>query len=95
MKLEFPRQILEKYSNIKFNDNNFSGSRFFCARTDRQAALSHLSVLQTHIKILFSAHMMYVRILHGYRNEVIISLYNINGFVFITGTKSVYCAVKK
>jgi len=27
MKLQFPRQIFEKYSNMKFNENPYSGSR--------------------------------------------------------------------
>jgi hypothetical protein len=27
MEVEFSRQILEKYSNIRFNENLFSGSR--------------------------------------------------------------------
>ena len=35
IKLEFSRQIFEKYSNIKFHENPFSGSRVFpCWRTD-------------------------------------------------------------
>jgi hypothetical protein len=35
MKLEFSRQILEKYSNINFRENPFSGSRVvLCGRTD-------------------------------------------------------------
>jgi len=35
VKLEFSRQNFEKYSNIKFHENLFSGSRVFpCARTD-------------------------------------------------------------
>ena len=35
MELEFPRQIFEKYSNIKFHENPFSGSRVvLCWRTD-------------------------------------------------------------
>jgi hypothetical protein len=35
MKLEFPRQILEKYSNIKFHENPSSRSRVVpCGRTD-------------------------------------------------------------
>jgi len=34
MKLEFPRQIFEKFSNMKFHDNPFSGSRVPCGRTD-------------------------------------------------------------
>jgi hypothetical protein len=37
MNLEFFRQIFEKYSNIKFNENPFGGSRVvLCGRTDRQ-----------------------------------------------------------
>jgi hypothetical protein len=37
MKLEFPLQILEKYSNIKFNENLSSGSQVVpCGRTGRQ-----------------------------------------------------------
>ena len=45
MKLEFSRQISEKYSNIKFHDNPSSGGRFVpCAQTDRhEEANSHLS----------------------------------------------------
>jgi hypothetical protein len=36
MKLEFSRQIFEKYSNIKFYENPSSGSRAVpCAQTDR------------------------------------------------------------
>jgi hypothetical protein len=35
IKFEFPRQIFEKYSNIKFQENSFSGSRLFsCGQTD-------------------------------------------------------------
>ena len=36
MKAEFYRQILEKYSNVKFHENPFSGSRGVpCGQTDR------------------------------------------------------------
>jgi len=37
MSLAFPRQIFEKYSNVKFRENLFSGSRVFHAdeRSDR------------------------------------------------------------
>jgi len=36
MKLEFSRQIFEKYTNIKFRENLSSGSRVVpCGRTDR------------------------------------------------------------
>jgi len=35
IKFEFSQQIFEKYSNIKFHDNPFSGSRVFpCGQTD-------------------------------------------------------------
>jgi hypothetical protein len=45
MKLEFSRQIFEKYSDIKFNDNPSSWSRVVpCGQTDRhEEANSHLS----------------------------------------------------
>jgi hypothetical protein len=37
MTLEFPRQILEKYTNMKFNENPSSRSRVVpCGQTDRQ-----------------------------------------------------------
>jgi hypothetical protein len=37
MKLELSRQIFEKYSNVKFHENQSSGSRAVsCGRTDRQ-----------------------------------------------------------
>ena len=36
MKLEFSRQILGKFSNIKFHENAYSGSRvLLCGQTDR------------------------------------------------------------
>ena len=45
MKLEFPRQIIEKYTNIKFNKNPSSGSRVVpCGRTDRWTHLRKLIV---------------------------------------------------
>jgi hypothetical protein len=40
MKLEFSRQIFEKYSNIKFHEIPFSGSRDFpCGRTDGETGM--------------------------------------------------------
>jgi len=36
MKLEFSRNIFEKYSNIKFTERRSSGSRVLCGRTDGQ-----------------------------------------------------------
>jgi hypothetical protein len=35
MKLDFPHQIVEKFSNIKFNENLWEASRSM--RTDRQS----------------------------------------------------------
>jgi hypothetical protein len=36
MKLEFSRQIFEKYSNINLHENQFNGSRVVpCGQTDR------------------------------------------------------------
>jgi len=42
MKLEFSRQIFEKYSNIKFHENPSSGSRVFHA--DRRTDMTKLTV---------------------------------------------------
>ena len=43
MKLEFSRQILEKYSNIKFHKNPFSGSRVApCGQTEGQRVMTKL-----------------------------------------------------
>jgi hypothetical protein len=37
MRLELPRHSFEKYSNIKFNENQPNGSRaYLCGRTDGQ-----------------------------------------------------------
>jgi len=44
MKVEFFRQIFEKYSNIKFQENPSSESRVVpCRQTDRHEANSHFS----------------------------------------------------
>ena len=45
MKLEFPQQIFEKYSNIKFHGNPSSGSRVVpCGRPYREADIMNLIV---------------------------------------------------
>jgi len=47
MKLEFSRQILEKYSNVKFHENPSKGSRVVsCGRThtDRRTDMTKLTV---------------------------------------------------
>jgi hypothetical protein len=57
MKLEFARQIFEKYSNIKFHKYPSSGSPVLsCRQTDRQtdytwrSKWSRSAILQTHLK---------------------------------------------
>jgi hypothetical protein len=45
MKLEFVRQILEKYSDAKFHENPFSGSRVVpCGQTDERTDMTKLTV---------------------------------------------------
>ena len=45
MKLDISRQIFEKYSNIRFHKNPFSGRRVDpCGRTDRQTDMTKLIV---------------------------------------------------
>jgi len=45
MKLAISRQIFEKYSNIRFHDKAFSGSRAVpCGRTDRRTDMTNLLV---------------------------------------------------
>ena len=54
MKLEFSRQIFEKYSSIKFYENPSSGRRVVtCGRTDRQKQIVAFEILRTRIKINF------------------------------------------
>jgi len=57
MKLEFSRQIVEKFSNIKFRENSFSGSRLVPygpdGRTDgHDEAWSILTVLGIKTRVL-------------------------------------------
>ena len=45
MKLEFSPQIFEKYPNVKFNENPFSGSRVVpCGQTDGRTEMTKLIV---------------------------------------------------
>ena len=45
MKLGFPPQILEKYPNIKFHENPFSGIRVVpCGQTDGRTEMTKLIV---------------------------------------------------
>ena len=54
MKLEFSIQILEKYSNIKFNKNPFSGSRVVpCGRADRDEEAATVSNFADALKYVY------------------------------------------
>ena len=45
MTLEFSRNIFEKYSNTKFHENPYSGSRVVpCGQTERQKGVTKLIV---------------------------------------------------
>jgi hypothetical protein len=54
MELEFYRQIFEKYWDIKFYENPFSGSRVVpCGQTERQGEANSrfFTVLRTRLQI--------------------------------------------
>jgi hypothetical protein len=48
MKLEFPLQIFEKYSNIKCHENPSSGSRVLCGRTHGQTKRHNEAITVFH-----------------------------------------------
>ena len=51
MKFEFSRQIFEKSSNIKFNENPFSGSRVVqCGRTDMKLIVDNRNFANASLK---------------------------------------------
>jgi hypothetical protein len=50
-KLEFSRQIVEKYSNIKFHENPSSGNRVVpCGETDRHTDMTKITVFHYFAK---------------------------------------------
>jgi len=52
MKLEFFRQIFEKFSNIELNENPYSGSRVVpCGRTDSHEKVNGRFYIYIHIHI--------------------------------------------
>jgi len=56
MKLEFPRKIIEKYSNIKFHETAPSGSRVVACgqterQTDRQTDMTKLSLFTSFANV--------------------------------------------
>jgi len=59
MKLEFSQYIFEKYSSIKFHENQPSGSRDVCRWTDRQTDMKKLKVtFHNLVKVSNKAKML-------------------------------------
>jgi len=55
MKIEFSRQIFEKYSNIRFHGNSSGGSRVVpCGRTDEQTGRQRRTHMTKHIVAICS-----------------------------------------
>jgi hypothetical protein len=95
VKLEFSRQIFEKYSNVEFHENLSSGSRVVpCGQTDMtKLIVAFCDFAKRSPKIPLSAHRAFV-FLWTSEQTAIISLNNIDWLVYITETESVYCAVR-
>ena len=54
MQLEFPNQIFEKYSNIEFHENAFSGSRAVqCEWADRDREIGLTGRHMTRVTVAF------------------------------------------
>ena len=58
IKLEFSRQIFEKYLIIKFYENPFSGSRVCSMRTDRQDMRKLIVAIRNFANALKKAHII-------------------------------------
>ena len=63
-------------------------------RHDEDNGWSLFSVFQTRLKILQSAHTLFKCAVFISEQTATFALHNINGLVFMTETKSVYCAVR-
>ena len=87
MKLEFFRQIFEKYSNTKFHKNPSGESRVVaCGRTDVETDMSNLVVAFRNFanapKIcVFFPQYVYLCVWYASQNKVTTSLYTINRFI--------------
>jgi hypothetical protein len=83
MKLEFFRQVFEKYSDIKCNENPSSGSGIVSRRqTDGHADLTNLIVAYNNFanapKILHSAHTVFMCFVFISERKAAFVLCNIN-----------------
>jgi hypothetical protein len=79
MKLEFPREIFEKSSNIRFHENPTSGSRVVpCGRTHKEAnrRFSHFitNASKKMISKMCSEHQKAGLVLYESRNAAFIQL---------------------
>jgi hypothetical protein len=103
-KLEFSRQIFEKYSNNRFHENPPSGNRVVpCGRTDERTdrgidmttlIVAFRSSANASKNCTFCPHTVFMCSVWISEQTAIISQYNINWLVCITETKCVYCAVR-
>jgi hypothetical protein len=58
MKFDTVQQILEKYQNIKFHENQFSESRVPCGQTDVTKLIVVLRNFKNEPKNAFSSHSL-------------------------------------
>ena len=89
MRLEYSRQIFEKFSNIKLNENLSSGSRVVpCGRTDMAKLIVAFRNFENAPKnSTFCPHSVFMCFVWIWEQTAIISLYSINWLVFITETE--------
>jgi len=99
MKFQIFRQVFEKYSYIKRNENPSSSSRVVsCRQTDGHADLTKLIVACHNFanapKISHSAHTVFICIVFISVQTATFVLRDIKLLVFITEMKGFYCAVR-
>jgi hypothetical protein len=98
MKLEFCRQIFEKYSNIVKKCFQWEPSCFMLktdGQTDTKKPIAAFRNFGNGIKnSTFCPHSVFMCFVWISEQTAIISLCNINWLVFITETECVYCAVR-
>jgi len=99
MKVEFSRQIFEKYSKIKFHENPTNGSRvgsFGGGRTDMSKLIvAFRNFVNAPKNRLFRPHSVFICYKQFPKYKTITSLHKFNrlGF-FLKRNRSVFCAVR-
>ena len=82
IKLEFSRQIFEKVSNIKFNQNSFSGSRVIsCEQINERTDMTKLMVAfcnfgQANKNCTFGQQGSFIRFVYILQQTANSALYN-------------------